>query len=216
MTRPRSSWRSSSAWSRTADRPAVRAGLHRAAQALQRAFGAGASMDAVLAHLITATAPPAPLPPFEPWRSLLLMSFEAFAEAGIGLHVRLPALGEAIWLVSGEGVQKAVVRETRLWDRYIKTPPWMALEADRLRPPGGRAHGGPVHRGPRREGHRLARPGGPVMAPHPEIDRKRSSGRENEMTTPKEDAPATPATRPPDRFEQEVHEKGYLDEADVT
>jgi hypothetical protein len=54
------------------------------------------------------------------------------------------------------------------------------------------------------------------MAPHPEIDRKRSSGRENEMTTPKEDAPATPATRPPDRFEQEVQEKGYLDEADVT
>ena len=63
------------------------------------------------------------------------MSFEAFAEAGVGLHVRLPALGEAIWLVSGEGVQKAVVRETRLGDGYIKTPPWMALEADRLRLP---------------------------------------------------------------------------------
>jgi hypothetical protein len=36
------------------------------------------------------------------------------------------------------------------------------------------------------------------------------------MTTPQADAPATPATRPPDRFEHEVREKGYLDEADVT
>jgi hypothetical protein len=36
------------------------------------------------------------------------------------------------------------------------------------------------------------------------------------MTTPTDDAPATPATRPPDRFEQEVKEQGYLDEADVT
>jgi hypothetical protein len=36
------------------------------------------------------------------------------------------------------------------------------------------------------------------------------------MTTPQADAPATPATRPPDRFEQEVREKGYMDEADVT
>jgi hypothetical protein len=33
------------------------------------------------------------------------------------------------------------------------------------------------------------------------------------MTTPKDDAPATPQ---PDRFAQEVEEKGYLDEADVT
>jgi hypothetical protein len=36
------------------------------------------------------------------------------------------------------------------------------------------------------------------------------------MTTPKDDAPAPPATRPPDRFTQEVREQGYLDEADVT
>jgi hypothetical protein len=78
---------------------------------------------------------------------VLGLSFDEFSRAGVGLHVRLPALGEAIWLVSGEGVQKAVVRETRLWDRYIKTPPWMALEADRLRPPGGRAHGTPRRSG---------------------------------------------------------------------
>jgi hypothetical protein len=35
------------------------------------------------------------------------------------------------------------------------------------------------------------------------------------MTTPKDDAPATPSTRPPDRFAKEVREKGYMDEADV-
>jgi hypothetical protein len=36
------------------------------------------------------------------------------------------------------------------------------------------------------------------------------------MTTPQDDAPVTPSTRPPGRFEQEVQEQGYLDEADVT
>jgi hypothetical protein len=36
------------------------------------------------------------------------------------------------------------------------------------------------------------------------------------MTTPKEDAPATPSKLPPGRFEHEVREQGYLDEADVT
>jgi hypothetical protein len=36
------------------------------------------------------------------------------------------------------------------------------------------------------------------------------------MTTAKEETPATPATRPPDRFAKEVEEKGYLDEAAVT
>jgi hypothetical protein len=45
---------------------------------------------------------------------------------------------------------------------------------------------------------------------------KSSSGRENEMTTPKEDAPANPSKLPRGRFEKEVKEKGYLDEADVT
>jgi hypothetical protein len=119
----------------TADRPAFRTRLHEAVQALQRALETGASIHEVLSHLITATAPPIEPPPFEPWKLVLGLSFAEFAEAGVGLHVRLPALGEAIWLVSGEGVQKAVVRETRLWDRYIKTPPWMALEADRLRLP---------------------------------------------------------------------------------
>jgi hypothetical protein len=48
------------------------------------------------------------------------------------------------------------------------------------------------------------------------LDRPCASRRETEMTTRTDNAPATPATRPPDRFEQEVHEKGYLDEADVT
>ena len=33
---------------------------------------------------------------------------------------------------------------------------------------------------------------------------------------PKGQRPGHPSTRPPDRFEQEVKEKGYLDEADVT
>ena len=28
-----------------------------------------------------------------------------------------------------------MVRETRLWDRYVKRLPWMTLEADRLRLP---------------------------------------------------------------------------------
>jgi hypothetical protein len=36
------------------------------------------------------------------------------------------------------------------------------------------------------------------------------------MTTPKEDAPATPSKLSPGRFEHEVQEQGYLDEADVT
>jgi hypothetical protein len=36
------------------------------------------------------------------------------------------------------------------------------------------------------------------------------------MTTRKDNAPATSSTRPPDRFEQEVREKSYLDEAAVT
>jgi hypothetical protein len=119
----------------TADRPAFRARLHEAAQALQRALDAGASMDAVLDQLIGLTVPPAPLPPYEPWRSLLSMTFAEFAESGVGLHVRLPALGEGIWLVSDAATQAAVVRETRLWDRYVKRLPWMIEEADRLRLP---------------------------------------------------------------------------------
>jgi hypothetical protein len=119
----------------TADRPGFRADLHAAAQALQRAFGAGASMDAVLAHLIMATAPPVEAPPFEPWKLVLGLSFDEFAESGVGLHVRLPALGEGIWLASDAVTQAAVVRETRLWDRYVKRLPWMIEEADRLRLP---------------------------------------------------------------------------------
>jgi hypothetical protein len=79
----------------TADRPGFRADLHAAAQALQRAFGAGASMDAVLAHLIMATAPPVEAPPVEPWKLVLGLSFDEFSRAGVGLHVRLPARGGA-------------------------------------------------------------------------------------------------------------------------
>ena len=116
----------------TDDRPAFRARLHEAAQAFQRALETGASMDAVLAHLITATAPPVEAPPFEPWRSLLSMTFDEFAESGVGLHVALAKLGEGIWLVGDEVTQTRVVRETRVWDRFVKLPFWMAREADSL------------------------------------------------------------------------------------
>jgi hypothetical protein len=109
--------------------------VHTAAQTLRGAFGAGASMDAVLAHLITATAPPAPLPPFEPWAPILSMSFDEFAESGVGLHVRLPALGEAVWLVSDERTQARVVKEWGVWDRFAKLPSWMRVEADQLKLP---------------------------------------------------------------------------------
>jgi hypothetical protein len=112
-----------------------RAGLHEAAQTLQRALGTGASMDAVLAHLIRATAPPVEPPPFEPWAPVLEMPFAEFAECRVGLHVALPKLGEGIWLASDAATQAAVVRETGLWDRYVKLPRWMTLEADRLKLP---------------------------------------------------------------------------------
>jgi hypothetical protein len=94
------------------ERPALRARLHVAAQALQRALDAGASMDAVLTSLVSATAPPIEAPPYEPWKLVLGLSFDEFAESGVGLHVRLPALGEGIWLVSDAVTQAAVVRET--------------------------------------------------------------------------------------------------------
>ena len=125
-----------------------------AAQALQRAFDRGASLDGVLAHLITATAPPAPLPPFEPWRSILSMTFDEFAECGAGLHVTLPKLAEAIWLASDEATQAAVVEATRLWHPLREAPRLDDRGSRPPPPPGGRAHGGPVHRGPRRDGRR--------------------------------------------------------------
>jgi hypothetical protein len=119
----------------TADRPGFRTRLHEAAQTLQRALDAGASIHEVLSHLITATAPPIEPPPYEPWRSLLSMTFAEFAESGVGLHVRLPKLAEAVWFASDAGVQAVLVRETKLWIRYIKLVRWMIEEADRLRLP---------------------------------------------------------------------------------
>jgi hypothetical protein len=117
------------------ERPALRARLHVAAQALQRALDAGASIHEVVTALVTATAPPVEAPPFEPWRSVLGLSFDEFAESGVGLHVRLPKLAEAVWFASDAGVQAVLVRETKLWIRYIKLVRWMIEEADRLRLP---------------------------------------------------------------------------------
>jgi hypothetical protein len=119
----------------TADRPGFRTRLHVAAQTLQRALDAGASIHEVLNHLITATAPPIEPPPYEPWAPILSMTFDEFAESGVGLHVVLPKLGEGIWLVGDEVTQTRVVEATRLWNRYVKLPGWMTEEADRLRLP---------------------------------------------------------------------------------
>jgi hypothetical protein len=117
------------------DRPAVRASLHTAAQTLLGTLHGGASAVDVLTRLVAATAPPAPLPPFEPWKLVLGLSFDEFAQAGAGLHVALPKLAEAIWLTSDEAIQAALVQETRLWHRFIKDIGWMRVEADQLKLP---------------------------------------------------------------------------------
>jgi hypothetical protein len=117
------------------ERPALRARLHVAAQALQRALDAGASIHEVVTALVTATAPAPPAPPFAPWAPILSMTVAEFAESGAALHVMLPKLGEGLWLAGDPATKAAVVRETRLWDRYVKRPDWMTEEADRLRLP---------------------------------------------------------------------------------
>ena len=89
-------------------------------------------MDAVLDQLLDLTAPPVEAPPYEPWRSLLSMTVDEFAESGAAVHVMLPKLAEGIWLVSDQRTQAAVVEATRLWDRFIKLPRWMIEEAVRL------------------------------------------------------------------------------------
>jgi hypothetical protein len=98
---------------------------------------------AVLTSLVSATAPPIEAPPYEPWKLVLGLSFDEFAQAGVGLHVRLPALGEAVWLVSDERTQARVVKESGVWDRFAKLPSWMRVEADQRKlPEGERTVGG--------------------------------------------------------------------------
>jgi hypothetical protein len=125
------------------ERPTLHPRLHVAAQTLLGALHGGASIHEVVTALVTATAPPVEAPPFEPWLSLLSMTFGEFAESGVGLHVALPKLGEGIWLTSDEAIQKTVVRETGLWTRFIKDIGWMRVEADRLKLPDDQLTVGP-------------------------------------------------------------------------